>query len=114
MDDYLACSDLCEEQGFLRQAELLRAVGRGQGRAFLVLERGYHYNDYNYDLDRQGQPRTVFLDRDHRVVGVKHELKPWRVAGAKGAYATLELPAGAAAEAGIEEGDVLVLEALES
>src|SRR5690348_1368943 len=42
---------------------------------------------------------VVFLDRDHKVVGVRHELRPWRVAGAKGAYATLELPAGAAAAA---------------
>ena len=44
------------------------------------------------------------------VVRVVHALKPWRVAGARRAVATLELPAGAAAEAGLQEGDVLVLE----
>lgn len=54
---------------------------------------------------------VVFLDRDRTVVGVRHELRPWRVAGARRAVAALELPAGAAAEAGIEVGDVLVLEA---
>jgi uncharacterized membrane protein (UPF0127 family) len=56
---------------------------------------------------------VVFLDRDRKVVGVRHQLAPWRVAGARHAVAALELPAGAAAEAGIQEGDVLVLEDLE-
>ena len=54
---------------------------------------------------------VVFLDRDRKVVGVRHGLRPWRVAGARRAVAALELPAGAAD--GIEEGDVLVLEDLE-
>ena len=53
---------------------------------------------------------VVFLDRDRTVVGVMHRLAPWRVAGARHAVAALELPAGTAAEAGIQEGDVLVLE----
>jgi uncharacterized membrane protein (UPF0127 family) len=53
---------------------------------------------------------VVFLDRDWMVVRVVHALKPWRVAGARRAVAALELPAGAAAEAGLQEGDVLVLE----
>jgi uncharacterized membrane protein (UPF0127 family) len=51
---------------------------------------------------------VVFLDRDRKVVGVRHGLRPWRVAGARRAVAALELPAGAAN--GIKEGDVLVLE----
>jgi uncharacterized membrane protein (UPF0127 family) len=53
---------------------------------------------------------VVFLDRDWRVVRVVHGLRPWRVAGARRAVAALELPPGAAAEAGIKEGDVLSLE----
>ena len=53
---------------------------------------------------------VVFLDRDWKVVRVVDRLRPWRVAGARRAVAALELPAGAAAEAGIEEGDVLSLE----
>ena len=53
---------------------------------------------------------VVFLDRDCTVVRVVHALKPWRVAGARRAVAALELPAGTAAEARLEEGDVLVLE----
>ena len=53
---------------------------------------------------------VVFLDRDRKVVGVRHALRPWRVAGARRAVAALELPAGTAAGAGIEEGAVLVVE----
>ena len=53
---------------------------------------------------------VVFLDRDRRVVAVKHCLRPWRVAGARRAVAALELPAGTAAAVGVDEGDVLVLE----
>ena len=53
---------------------------------------------------------VVFLDREWRVVGVRHHLRPWRVAGARRAVAALELPAGAAAAAEIEEGDVLALD----
>ena len=56
---------------------------------------------------------VVFLDRDWKVLSVRHELRPWRVAGARRAVAALELPAGAAAAAGIEEGDVLALESHE-
>ena len=53
---------------------------------------------------------VIFLDREWRVVAVRHDLRPWRVAGARGAVAALELPAGAAAAAGIAEGDVLALD----
>ena len=53
---------------------------------------------------------VVFVDRDWRVVGVRHGVRPWRVAAARRAVAALELPDGAAAAAGIEEGDVLALE----
>jgi len=53
---------------------------------------------------------VVFLDRDRKVVGVRHGLRPWRTAGARRAVAALELPAGTAADAGIEAGAVLVVE----
>jgi uncharacterized membrane protein (UPF0127 family) len=56
---------------------------------------------------------VVFLDRDRKVVGVRHGLRPWRVAGARRAVAALELPAGTAIEAGVTNGDVLVIETIE-
>ena len=54
---------------------------------------------------------VVFLDRDRKVVRVVQGLRPWRIAGARRAVAALELPSGAAAGAGLEVGDVLVVEA---
>ena len=53
---------------------------------------------------------VVFLSRDRTVVGVRHGLAPWRIAAARHAVAALELPAGRAAEAGVEKGDRLVFE----
>ena len=53
---------------------------------------------------------VVFLDRNWTVVGIRHGLRPWQVAGARRAAAALELPAGTAAAKGIVEGDVLVLD----
>ncbi len=47
---------------------------------------------------------AVFLDGGLRVVGVVPGLKPWRVAGCRGARAVLELPAGACARRGLAEG----------
>ena len=52
---------------------------------------------------------TVFVDRDGVVVRVRHQVRPNRVAGAWGAFATIELGAGHAREAGVRAGDRLVL-----
>lgn len=51
---------------------------------------------------------AVFLDRDLRVVKIAPDLKPWRVAGARGAKSVLEIPAGEAARRGLTVGDRLV------
>jgi uncharacterized protein len=51
---------------------------------------------------------VVFCDRDLRVVKVVRDLKPWRMAAARGAKVTIELAVGAASA--IEPGDVLQLD----
>jgi uncharacterized membrane protein (UPF0127 family) len=76
------------------------------GGMLLTPEPSVHMLFMRFPID------VVFLDREHKVVGVRHELRPWKMAGARGAHASLELPAGAAAAAGIAEGDVLVFEDL--
>jgi uncharacterized protein len=53
---------------------------------------------------------AVFLDRDLRVVGVIPNLRPWRLAGRRGARAVLEIPAGEASRRGIRPGERLVLD----
>jgi hypothetical protein len=52
---------------------------------------------------------VVFLDRELRVLSVHAAVKPWRVAAQRGAKATLELPAGAAARAGLDPGRQLLV-----
>jgi uncharacterized protein len=96
------------ESAFGRMRGLLGRDGLEPGSGMLIDSApSVHMFFMRFPID------VVFLDRDWHVVGVRHELRPWRVAGARGAAAALELPAGAAAAARIEEGDVLALEALE-
>ena len=98
----------CEvpESTFGRMRGLLGRNGLDPGSGMLIdSSPSVHMFFMRFPID------VVFLDRDWNVVGVRHGLRPWRVAGARGAAAALELPAGAAAAAGIEEGDVLALEA---
>jgi uncharacterized membrane protein (UPF0127 family) len=54
---------------------------------------------------------AVFLTRDLRVVRVVENLRPWRLARARGARRILELGAGEARRLGIVAGDRLQLEA---
>lgn len=97
----------CEipESAFGRARGLLGRDGLEPGAGMLIDRAGsVHMLFMRFPID------VVFLDRDWRVVGIRHELRRWRFAGARRAVAALELPAGAAAAAGIEEGDVLALE----
>jgi uncharacterized membrane protein (UPF0127 family) len=50
---------------------------------------------------------AVFLDRNLSVLSVRPELRPWRLAGQRGARAVLELAAGEAERRGIVPGDRL-------
>jgi uncharacterized protein len=52
---------------------------------------------------------AVFLDRTFRVIAIVESLRPWRVAGRRGARAVLELPAGETARRGLRPGERLVL-----
>jgi uncharacterized protein len=100
----------CEipKSSFARMRGLLGHDGLEPGGGMLIdAAPSVHMFFMRFPID------VVFLDRDWKVVGIRHRLRPWRVAGAKRAVAALELPAGTAAEAGLEEGDKLVLEELE-
>ena len=52
---------------------------------------------------------VVVLDADLRVLAVRSELQPWRMAAARGARAALELAAGEAERLGLEPGAELEL-----
>jgi hypothetical protein len=66
VDDYRACAELCEENGFPRQAALFRALGSGR-KAYVVVERGtqsYPHDPDQLSLDERGEPRAIYLDRE--------------------------------------------------
>jgi uncharacterized membrane protein (UPF0127 family) len=97
----------CEipESSFGRARGLLGRDGLEPGGGMLIDRAGsVHMFFMRFPID------VVFLARDRTVVSIRHRLAPWRAAGARRAVAALELPAGRAAEAGVEEGDVLVFE----
>ncbi|MDX6438559.1 MAG: uncharacterized protein QOF45_1142 [Gaiellaceae bacterium] len=52
---------------------------------------------------------AIFLDRDLVVIGIAHDLRPWRTAGRRGAKAVVELASGECARRGIKAGDALTL-----
>ena len=52
---------------------------------------------------------AVFLDADLVVVKVVPDLRPWRIALARGAKSVVELGAGEAARRGVSVGDRLAL-----
>ena len=52
---------------------------------------------------------AVFLDAELRVLRVRSEMRPWRMAGERGARAVLELAAGEAERCGIRPGERLRL-----
>jgi uncharacterized protein len=54
---------------------------------------------------------VVFVDRELAVRKIVETLRPWRMAGCRGARAALELPAGTAGRCGITVGERLTLEA---
>jgi uncharacterized membrane protein (UPF0127 family) len=108
-DGTVVC-ERCEipKSSFGRMRGLLGRAGLEPGGGMLIDSApSVHMFFMRFPID------VVFLDRDWRVLSVRHELRPWRIAGARRAVAALELPAGAAAAAGIAEGDVLALEAHE-
>jgi uncharacterized membrane protein (UPF0127 family) len=105
-DGRVVC-ERCEipESSFGRARGLLGRERLEPGEGMLIDRAGsVHMFFMRFPID------VVFLDRDRKVVGVRTELRPWRVAGARHAVAALELAAGAAAEAGVEEGEMLVFE----
>lgn len=51
---------------------------------------------------------VIFLDRDNVVVKIVSRMKPFRFAMALGSLSVLELQAGGAGRAGIQQGDYLI------
>jgi hypothetical protein len=56
---------------------------------------------------------AVFLDSENRVLRIAAQLKPWRIAGCRGAKAVVELPAGECERVGLRPGEQLGLRPVE-
>jgi uncharacterized membrane protein (UPF0127 family) len=50
---------------------------------------------------------VIFLDRENRVVRVIRDMKPWRIAAAKGSHSVIEMKAGLLTEDDLAPGDQL-------
>jgi len=106
VSDGVVVCERCEvADGFwTRFRGLMLRPDLGEGEGMLIRSAGsVHTFFMRFPLD------CVFLDRDLAVVAVREGVRPWRAAAAKGAKATLELPAGAAVHSGVAAGDRLRL-----
>jgi uncharacterized membrane protein (UPF0127 family) len=105
-DGSVVC-ERCEVAGSIlrRMRGLLGRDGLAPGEGLLLPRTGsVHTFFMRFPID------VVFLDRRRRVVRIAHGLRPWRVAYGFRARSTLELPAGAAAAAGLEAGMTCVVD----
>ena len=55
----------------------------------------------------------AFVAKDGRVVKVRRDVRPWRLAAAWRAFAVVELPVGALERAGVQPGDLLRIDAID-
>lgn len=92
----LAETPLTRARGLLGRARLERGEG-----ILLRPASSIHMWFMRFAID------AVFLDREDRVLRVASHLRPWRLAGCKGAKAVVELPAGECERVGLAPGDVV-------
>jgi uncharacterized membrane protein (UPF0127 family) len=105
-DDGTVVCTHCEvaNRTFSRMRGLLGRSGLGPGEGMLIKPAPSVMTFFmRFPID------VVFIDKAQTIVKIAHSLVPWRTAGARGAVAALELPAGTAAALGLEPGMTLVL-----
>ncbi|MGZ4808787.1 MAG: DUF192 domain-containing protein [Thermoanaerobaculia bacterium] len=81
-------------------------IGRPADRAMIFIPRcsSIHTCFLSTSID------VVFVDGDNRIVAIEASTPPWRVRiGPRGTRSVLELPAGAAARAGLALADTIVV-----
>ena len=103
-EDGTAVCERCElaDRPLVRMRGLLGRTSLEPGAGMLITrEPSVHTAFMRFAID------VVFLDKQDTIVKVVHDLRPWRIAGARRAVAALELPAGAAASAGLHAGMAL-------
>jgi uncharacterized membrane protein (UPF0127 family) len=101
--EQVVCEEcLVADRPLARMRGLLGRTSLPRGEGVLLRPAGsIHTFFMRFPID------AVFVDRDGVVVGVEHELKPWRTARRSGAHAVLELAAGEADVRGLAAGQQL-------
>lgn len=103
-DGRVVCEHLLVAARPLRR--MIGLLGRrdlAEGEGILLLPAGsVHTFFMRFPID------VVFLDKEHRVLGIDAALPPWRTAGRRGAKAVVELAAGECERRGLQVGDRLV------
>ncbi len=81
----------------------VRHLPEGDGLAIIPCS-GVHCMFMSIPID------VLYVDREHRVVGLDEEMKPWAVGRPRrGAHYVIELPAGTIARTGTQVGDRLAV-----
>jgi uncharacterized membrane protein (UPF0127 family) len=95
------------EAAFERKARnrgLLGRAGLADGHALVLAPcSSIHTFFMQFAID------VAFVDRDGYILKIKEKVRPWRLAVSPGAFAVVELAAGALARAAAERGDRLFL-----
>jgi uncharacterized membrane protein (UPF0127 family) len=104
-DGVAVCEECVVADRFMtRLRGLLGRRGLERGEGLLIRPSGsVHTWCMRFAID------VVLLDRDLTVLKVVAELRPWRVAAARGAKAVLELRAGECERLALRPGDVLAM-----
>ena len=90
-----------------RRRGLLGRNGLEDGSALIIAPTSaIHTFSMRFAID------VAFVSRDGRVLEVRVAVKPWRISGAWGAFAVIELPAGALEQSDTRPGDLLQVTAI--
>ncbi len=88
-----------------RRTGLLKHTGLPEGAAMLIAPtNAIHTFFMKFAID------VAFVAKDGRVVKVRPAMPAWRMAGAWGGFAVIEMAAGSFETAGTTVGDVLAIE----
>lgn len=87
-----------------RRTGLLRHTSLPVGTALIIAPcNAIHTVRMRFAID------VAFVAKDGRVLKVRPDMSPWRMAAAVGAFAVVETPAGTLAQTDTRPGDTLVL-----
>ena len=85
-----------------RRTGLLKHTSLDEGEAMVIApSSAVHTWFMKFDID------IAFVSRDGRVLKARDTVRPWRMTGALGGFAVIEMKAGSLAAADTVRGDVL-------